>query len=89
VEIIKFGLAISILSSQLCRRLRLGGWIMPAWARKFMRSHLNVKELGMVIPTCHPSYSRKPKLEDHGSGQAMQKARPYLQDNQSKKDWKE
>jgi hypothetical protein len=37
--------------------------------------------------TCHPSYSRKHKKEDHGPGRPGNKARPYLKNNQSKNGW--
>jgi hypothetical protein len=31
----------------------------PLLAKKFMKSHLNIKKLGMVVHTCHPSSGRK------------------------------
>jgi hypothetical protein len=31
--------------------------------KKFVRSHLNRKKLGMVLGTCYPSYREKLKIE--------------------------
>jgi hypothetical protein len=68
-------------------RLRLEGLEFKASpGKKVCKTlQLNGKKLGMVAHTCHPSYSRKCKV-GCGPGQPGQKVRPYLQNNQSKKD---
>jgi hypothetical protein len=42
----------------------------------------------MVAYTCHPATAVSLKYEDHGSGWSRQKVRPYLQNNQKRKDWR-
>jgi hypothetical protein len=39
----------------------------------------------MVVHVCRSSYGGRVKWEDQGPGQPKQKARPYLQNNQSKR----
>jgi hypothetical protein len=50
------------------------------------RSHLNGKKLGTVACICHSNYRGKLKIGGSQSSQPGQKAKPYLQNNQSKKD---
>jgi hypothetical protein len=62
------------------------GGLRTARAKSSWDPHLN-QWLGMMTHICHPSYCGKHKQEDHSLGQPGQKARPYLQNNQSKKGW--
>jgi hypothetical protein len=48
---------------------------------KFMRLHLDGEKLGI----CHPNYCRSVKQKNHYPGQVGEKAKYYLQNNQSKK----
>jgi hypothetical protein len=52
-------------------------------------THLNgKKKLGLVVHTCHPSDSRKPKIRGSQSRPTWAKGeRPYLQNNESKTGW--
>jgi hypothetical protein len=66
-------------------RVRYRGlWLQASWSKKFMRPHLNRKKLCKVVYTCHPGYGGKHKI---GGSWSRWKARPYFQNNQSKKDW--
>jgi hypothetical protein len=46
-----------------------------------------LKNLGVLVWSCRPSYGKKYKDENHGPGLGWlrQKARPHLKSNQSKK----
>jgi hypothetical protein len=63
----------------------------PAQAKKFLRPHLSGKNLGTV--TRHTSFGRKHEIEGLQSrADWAKKARPYLQNNQSRKEregWRE
>jgi hypothetical protein len=62
--------------------------LRPAWAKKFVRFHLNAEKLGMVAPACHPSYSRKYIQERLWSRPTWTKSETLSsKNNQSKKGW--
>jgi hypothetical protein len=44
--------------------------------------------MDVVARVCHPSHVGSIKQEDHSAGPLEEKARPYLQNNQSQKGWK-
>jgi hypothetical protein len=76
------------MSSQLGRRLKSGeSRLQVNTGKKLMRPGLTEKA-GVVVCACWSSYFRKCKEEDKiafCTGQGK-KARPYLQNSQSKKD---
>jgi hypothetical protein len=45
------------------------------------------KKLGIVAHVCYPNYCRKNKIKRSRYSQPGKKARPYCQNNQSKKSW--
>jgi hypothetical protein len=56
--------------------------------KKFVRLYLNTKNLGVVVYAYHPSDVGEPELGGPWLRPAWEKARPYLQNNQSKKTWR-
>jgi hypothetical protein len=71
---------------------RLAGWFTPiilatweaemgrrpAWAKKFARSHLSGKKLGMVTHICHPSNGRKSNTQGATQASLGKKRDPTL-----------
>jgi hypothetical protein len=82
-----------VLVAQACNPSYLGNWDLKnhcfrlAWAKTFMRTHLNRKVWEWC---CVPSsqWSRMCKIGGSQSRPAGQKARPFLQNNQGKKIWR-
>jgi hypothetical protein len=65
-----------------------GSWFKVSPGKKLGRPPSQQKKLGVAKHTCHLSYDRKHKQEDHDSGPPKQKAKPCLKNNQSKKGWR-
>jgi hypothetical protein len=60
--------------------------LRPARAKKFTRSYLYRRKLGVVKQACHPSYGGKQKMGGLQSSLAwLQKVRPYLQITRTKR----
>jgi hypothetical protein len=69
-------------------KAEIGRIILPKQAgqKSLQDPHLNEKRLGVVACPCHPSHGGKPEIG--GPGWPGQKARPYVQNNQSTKGWR-
>jgi hypothetical protein len=72
---------------KLVRRLRSGGLKFQASSgKKVHETSSQWKKLDVIMHACHPSNGRKCKIGNCSPGKPGQKVRPYLQNNQSKKD---
>jgi hypothetical protein len=61
----------------------------PQGEKSLQDPHLNGQKLGLVVHTPHPSCNSKYKIG--GSWSRLwpgQKEKPYLQNNQNKRDWR-